>query len=228
MEDDQEKKTAFYLSAYRKELKDQSRQYQRWIDQVDKRMEGDSAITAVHRYQEKLEETKRLMLISGPESEHFQAYMTEQLETLERQQSNQSRRMESCLKDAEDKKKRLEEYTQKQREERRAERQTKYQIQRETERYFSIHDTLPPYIRDNLRTMPHNKGYVFRGVWYFGSRPLGRHDNPDVITMQERQGSTLYLHEYKAGEYHKVYEKKNKEAPVLVRVEGPSLLGQKI
>ena len=220
MDEEKQKQTAFYLSAYRKELKDQTRQYQRWIEQVNKRMEdGDSSMTAIQRYKDKLSEAQRLLDLACPESEDFIEYMTNQTEMLERQQSNQSRRMESCLKDAEEKKKRLEEYTQKQREERRAERQTKYQIQRETDRYFSIQETLPPYIRDNLKTMPYNKGYVFRGVWYFGTKPLGRHDNPNLLTMIDRQGGNLYIHEYKKGEYHKVFEKKNKEAQVLIREE---------
>jgi hypothetical protein len=227
---DSAKAVAFYMSSYRKMLKEKIRQLERWMEQADRRMEGVAAEGAVQRYREKMQVQQALLDSATPESEDFKEYYSKQLEVIERQQSSNSKRIESCLKEQEDNKKKLDAYYSQERENRRSDNITKYQIRRETERYFSIHETLPSYIRENLRTMPYNKGYIFRGVWYFGNRPLGKHDDPNVTIMIERRSSphnTLWIHEYKTGEYHKIFEKKGKGPQTLISEEGPTAYGRR-
>ena len=51
-------------------------------------------------------------------------------------------------------------------------------------------ESLPPYIRENLRSMPNNKGYVWRGVYFYGSR-LPERGEPSVVFEKNRGGGTL-------------------------------------
>lgn len=73
-------------------------------------------------------------------------------------------------------------------------------------KYFvSVDPTLPEYIRENLKTMPNNKGYIFRDCWYFG---LMEEDTtkPFFLTMFEKKGNVMRIHEITEKEYL-IYEK---------------------
>lgn len=85
-------------------------------------------------------------------------------------------------------------------------KQLKYELQRGEDRFYDICGTVPNYIEDNLKAMPNNKGYIWRGVWLFGQLPQ---DKTNQTTMFEKKGGVLYIHVYKKGGEYSLFEKQN-------------------
>jgi hypothetical protein len=79
-------------------------------------------------------------------------------------------------------------------------------------RFCDISDTVPEYMRNNLSEMPNNKGYIWRGCWFFGSRPP---ENRQPVVVFEKKGPVMRIHEMDKKEYC-IYEKRGKEKKVLV------------
>ena len=52
-------------------------------------------------------------------------------------------------------------------------------------------DTLPSYIRANLAEMPNNKGYIWRGVHYYGRKPPEKNE---AVIMFEKYKGKLIIH----------------------------------
>jgi hypothetical protein len=78
-------------------------------------------------------------------------------------------------------------------------------------------------MKEALDNMPSNKGYIYRGVWYFGHVPLRNPQDEKYLTMFERVKGIQYIHEY-IHEYpyktYNLYEKLSKQSPKkLVRSE---------
>ena len=83
-------------------------------------------------------------------------------------------------------------------------------------KYFNkVCDTLPEYIQINLSDMPNNKGYIWRGVHFYGELP--ETSDPRVM-FEKKRGGVLVIHEYTEREY-KRYEKVGKEKKKLVHKE---------
>ena len=83
-------------------------------------------------------------------------------------------------------------------------------------KYFNkVTDSLPDYMRKNISEMPNNKGYIWRGVHFYGDLPEQR--GPRVM-FEKKRGGILIIHEYTDREY-KRYEKKGKERKQLVHKE---------
>lgn len=73
-------------------------------------------------------------------------------------------------------------------------------------------DTLPEYMRENLKVMSNNKGYIWRDCWFFGEQsPEPR----QPLVMFEKKGPILYIHELDSRQ-HRIYEKHGKEKKKLV------------
>jgi hypothetical protein len=68
--------------------------------------------------------------------------------------------------------------------------------------YNKIIETFPSYLQTKLDYMPNNKGYIFRGCWFFGKQP----EDGTALTMFEKHKDVLRIHEYTQREY-KLYEK---------------------
>ncbi len=79
--------------------------------------------------------------------------------------------------------------------------------------YSRIHESLPPYIHENLSEMPGNKGYIWRGCWFFGLNPPER--NQPCIMFEKMQGGVLRIHEIDQYEI-KTFEKMGKERKRLI------------
>jgi len=76
--------------------------------------------------------------------------------------------------------------------------------EKEERRYYKNCDSLPQWIRDKLKDMPSNKGYIWRDLWFFGEKYVPFTKN---CTMFENlKGGITIIHEIDA-EYHKIYEK---------------------
>jgi hypothetical protein len=54
-------------------------------------------------------------------------------------------------------------------------------------------NSLPQYIKRNLKYMPNNKGYIWKGVWFFGAKPEKLGDN--TMSMFEICGKKTYIRE---------------------------------
>ena len=72
-------------------------------------------------------------------------------------------------------------------------------------KYFSILETVPEYITKNIKTMPNNKGYIWRDVRFYGCLPA---ESDKDILFQKIDGE-LYIHEITKSN-HKIYKKVNK------------------
>jgi len=59
--------------------------------------------------------------------------------------------------------------------------------------FLKADETLPPYMRDKLKYMPNNKGYIWRDCWFFGEK---KPDDENVTVMfEKKRGGILHIHE---------------------------------
>jgi hypothetical protein len=84
-------------------------------------------------------------------------------------------------------------------------------VEKEHERtlkyFYSVSDSLPDYMKDKLKKMPQNKGYIWRGVNFYGYLP---YEDGKPITMFERINGVNYVHEYNNGKIVSNIIQKNK------------------
>ena len=72
-------------------------------------------------------------------------------------------------------------------------------------------NNIPDYILRNLREMPSNKGYIWKGIWCFGELPA----EDTTLIMFEKVNGDLKI--YEIDEYNRsIYEKKGKDKKVLI------------
>ncbi len=85
--------------------------------------------------------------------------------------------------------------------------------QRDYYYYLKLCNSLPSYMERNLSSMPNNKGYIFRGMWFLGEKRAERGKN--TILFEKKRGGIMYIHEISKTE-HSIYEKKGKEKKRLI------------
>jgi len=211
---DPAKSVSFYLSNYIRSLRENVRQTQRWLRQAESHTNNNPS--AIEKYKQTIEETEQKIKDASHDNPDFKQYMENQLSLSEKAKTDYSKRIETTLKEREDQKQQLDKYYQDQREERYRERQLIRQAKRDFDRMQNIDASMPPYMRENLRNFPNNKGYIFKDVWYFGHQPVHTRygEDPDVYVMFQRKfpGNAMLIHEIKYGFYHRIYEKKTKES----------------
>ena len=83
-------------------------------------------------------------------------------------------------------------------------------------KFLKAVDTLPSYMTDNLKTMPNNKGYLWRGVQFMGKRnPI---INEPLIMFEKRRGVLIIRKQYKdRTEVHKKIGKETKLAETIIQ-----------
>jgi len=82
--------------------------------------------------------------------------------------------------------------------------------------FIKTSNSIPDYILNNLKTMPNNKGYIWRNIACYGELPKER---GQPITLFDRQrGGLLIIHEWTPNEYN-VYHKKDKDRKILYSSE---------
>lgn len=84
-------------------------------------------------------------------------------------------------------------------------------------KYFTrVCNELPDYMRNNLAGMPCNKGYIWRGVWFFGHLEATR----QPLVMFERKGKIQVIHEFtdigRDMREYKIFEKEGQNRKQLV------------
>lgn len=73
-------------------------------------------------------------------------------------------------------------------------RYSKYDIERGEKYFFKLCNSIPEYMIKKLKTMPNNKGYIWKGIYCFGELPP---DNENKTVIFERQGKgVLRIHEW--------------------------------
>jgi uncharacterized protein (UPF0335 family) len=79
--------------------------------------------------------------------------------------------------------------------------------------YLKVMRTVPEFITRNLKKMPNNKGYLWRGVSLFGKLPY--RNNCPLVLFENKRGGILYIHEWTASRYN-IYCKKHRDKKKLV------------
>ena len=86
-------------------------------------------------------------------------------------------------------------------------------------KYFcKISEKLPYNIRENLKNMPNNKGYIFKDSWFMGEKPNDKSGITLIFEKKYNEKNVLYIHEYTIGE-HKIYKKIDKNNKFLFSTE---------
>jgi seryl-tRNA synthetase len=80
-------------------------------------------------------------------------------------------------------------------------------------RFHQIGEGLPDYMKANLADMPNNKGYIWKGCWFFGEK-REEYGAPTTMFEKTREG-ILYIHEFDGSE-HRIYEKVGSERKNLI------------
>lgn len=84
-------------------------------------------------------------------------------------------------------------------------------------RYMNkVHETLPSFMKRNLSEMTNNKGYIWRGVCYYGE--LREKIYEPRVMFEKKAGDILIIHEYTDTEY-KIFEKHGKDKKILMHQE---------
>ena len=74
-------------------------------------------------------------------------------------------------------------------------------------------NSFPDHLKKNLKKMSHNKGYIWRGVHFYGELP----PIPGPCVLFEKQHGVLVIHEYGENHsYYKKYHKKGKDKKILI------------
>lgn len=97
----------------------------------------------------------------------------------------------------------------------RANRQSEKDMNYALKYMWKVEEQLPDYMKRNLSEMPNNKGYYWRGIYFYGDLPEER--GPTVI-FEKQKGTLLLIHEYTSTDY-KRYEKNGKDRKILVHSE---------
>lgn len=102
-------------------------------------------------------------------------------------------------------------YNQMERDTSRQEHYAKKDIERAYERYCQIVDSAPDYILTNIKTMPNNKGYKFKNVYFYGELPAER--NAPFVIFERKPDGMLITETYSDQEivYFKRRDGKQKE-----------------
>ena len=96
------------------------------------------------------------------------------------------------------------------------------QLENYGKKFFSVFPS--EKIRKNLKEMPSNKGYIFKGIWFFGELPAER--NRPVVMFESIYNSNVFRTYEIDDKYRYVYEKSGKGKRVLVSKEQRSAFGK--
>lgn len=183
---------------YNKLIQTEIRQLQRFKEQAEKRSTPEQIV----KFEQKLVELEHEL---EQETPRYLQYVQEQQEMITLQQKNQQDKNVRSQTDRFNQQK-LDAFYQKEHQLRREDRILHYQMKKEWEWLCLQDDKLPDYIRTNLQKMPNNKGYIFKGIWYFGLLPT---ENKDLLVMFERPmgADKQLIHEIYKNKYHRIYQK---------------------
>jgi len=89
---------------------------------------------------------------------------------------------------------------------------SKYSLDKETDKYLTNAINIPDYIIANLKEMPSNKGYIWKGIWCFGEMKT-KSQYPQILFEKNRNGN-MHIHEINET-HHCIFEKIGKNNKTL-------------
>lgn len=193
---------------YNKLIQTEIRQLRRFKEQAEKRSTPEN----IARFEDKIRELENELTEDTP---RFIKYVAEQQEMSRIQQKHQQDKQLQTQQDAENKEK-LDAFYRQENQIRREDRFLKHQMRREYEWMCRQDERLPDYIQTNLHRMPNNKGYIWKGIWYFGHMPAERHNNMVIMFERPLGMSDMLVHEIRPGHSHRILQKNKQGASKLV------------
>lgn len=178
-------------------------------DMLDKKREEiklnmDRRTDTIFSYEEKERD-----YLSGRLDEEIISQYTMSKKTEKTRKDDMVSKRKKNLEDEEVRREKMEEKRYKDNEDKYIEKNYRYYYKQ----FCKAEETLPNYIRANLNDMPNNKGYIWRGCWFFGDKK--REWNSPLIMFEKQRGGVLYINEVDDRE-HRIFEKKGKERKTLV------------
>lgn len=206
----------FYAPFFKKSLEGKLRQNEKWLKITEIQMDNIENPTTeiyeeqkkrIERYKENIQKiSEKLNLDMNESNQEFFEYVKEQLYYKEKQRVC-SIKKKNAVQNA--KKSMQESMNKKYTEDRAYRRQENYQkrsIDSSYSRVLDIEQSLPPYIKNALEKLPNHKGYIFRGIWYFGKQPS--HEK-NFMSMMDRNLIHEYYFDGRGYKYYKCFEKSN-------------------
>lgn len=184
---------------YNKLIQTEIRQLTRFKEQAEKR----SSPETIAKFEEKIRELENELEEDTP---RYLKFVKDQQEMVASQEKHQQEKKSQVQCDSENQEK-LDAFYKKENQIRREDRILQHQMKKEWEWLCRQDEKLPEYIRSNLKKMPNNKGYIWKGIWYFGFLPAEK--NNDLLIMFERPMGMqdMLVHEIKQGEFHRIIQK---------------------
>ena len=90
------------------------------------------------------------------------------------------------------------------------ERQRRYdekQMDKALDFYIRDINALPEFMRKKLKKMPNNKGYIWKGIYFYGE--MDEEPNQPTVLFEKRRNNLMVIHEW-VGEHYKVWHKDGK------------------
>ena len=81
-----------------------------------------------------------------------------------------------------------------------------YYMDKEYYKFVKVCNNIPDYILRNLKEMPSNKGYIWKGVWCFGELP--DNNSGQLLMFEKLYGGILRIYEIDDN-YRTIYEKQD-------------------
>lgn len=181
-------------------------------DDLTERINEEARETLL-RYQAKIDSLEERLGNSSKvegEDEMFEAYFQKACRSHLRQQTKEIRKKQEHDRIDEENKVKGQQMYEMDRKQRSDDRHLESQTRRELDYFLKMDDSVPDYMARNLNNMSNNRGYVWRGVYYFGSRPLSNYDDPETTYIQERRKGQNYLIEDTYRNVRRVYLKGSK------------------
>lgn len=88
-------------------------------------------------------------------------------------------------------------------------------IDRDERFYLKDCHSLPEHLRDRLKNMTNDVGFIWKDIWCMGELP-SKNKNPKPITLHERKDGKMLIHIYGYDKYS-LYEKDNTGKRYLIR-----------
>lgn len=194
---------------YNKLIQSELRQLKKFKEQAEKRSSAENLL----KFDNKIRELENELI---EDTQCYTTFVMEQEELLKMQQKTQNDKIARSQTDSENKEK-LDAFYKQENKLNRDERISQHHMRREYDWLCRQDDRLPDYIRSNLQKMPNNKGYIWKGIHYYGLMPV-EDNNKDLLIMFERpQGAQdMLIHEIKRGSYYKILQKSKNGQNVLI------------
>ena len=193
---------------YNKIIQTEIRQLRKFKEQAEKRSTPEN----IAKFENKILELEKELMEDTP---RYEQYVLEQQEIIKTQQKHQNDKTIRSQADSENQVK-LDAFYKQENKLRRDDRVLQHQMRKEYDWLCRQDERLPDYIRTNLQKMPNNKGYIWKGIHYYGALPAEK--NNELLIMFERPPgmADMLIHEIKQGSYYKIFQKSKNGSNVLI------------